>query len=138
MGQLCPLHPGQEGLSSPGLAVGSTVQPLTFLLHQHEGEAGIFSIQKRHPQMLWTNSLSFSFTSCSFAFTAAAPRGDGPYSSLAHPAAAGHRRALRPLQNSWAAICGVGGDSQTSGPFPHRAGNWQDTSPRSLHMTCRH
>lgn len=51
-------------------------------------------------------------------------QGRWPLSTLGHLAAAGHRRALCPLQNSWAGICGVGGDRQTSGPFPHRAGGW--------------
>lgn len=40
-------------------SAGSTAQPLMLLpLHQDEGEAGAFSIQKCHPQLLWTISPS--------------------------------------------------------------------------------
>lgn len=65
----------------------------------------------------------------------ATPTGNGTYPSVAHLAAVSHRRALCPLQRAWAGICGVGGDRQTSGSFPHRAEDWRDFCPSGLHMT---
>lgn len=105
------------------LTVGSTVQPLMFLpLHQDEGEAGAFSIQKCHPQLRWTSSLSYSFTCCPLHPLQLHPGEMAPI----HPGPPGcswpQEGPLPPPKllgrDLW------GGRGQTSGPFPHRAGGW--------------
>lgn len=87
---------------------------------------------KQHPEM---SPLATLKKLCAPSCPAAAPRRNDPYPCVAHLAAGSHMRALCPLQSSWVGICGVGGDRQTSGSFPHRAGDQWDFCPSGLHMT---
>jgi len=97
VGQLCPLHPGQEGLPRPMLTHSGHYGPASRVSPLVPGQGRSGSLQ--HPEMS-SPGCSGRAWSCSFASVAASPTGDGPHPSLAHLAAAGHRRALWPLQST--------------------------------------
>lgn len=139
MGQLCPLHPGQEGLPSLGLAHSGQHSPAPHVSSLASGRGRSRSLQ--HPEMSPPAALDellvILLHLLPFASTAAAPRGDGPYPPWATWLQLATGGPSAPSKTPGQGFVGWEGTDRHQAPSLTEQGAGR-TSPRSVHMTRIH